>query len=31
MEIQQIANLLGDEGKNKFGTRKWYVMNEQDK
>ena len=33
METQKIANLLGDKGNEslKFATRKWYVINDQNK
>ena len=33
METQKIANWLGDEGNEslKFATRKWYVINDQNK
>ena len=33
METPKIANLLGDEGNEslKFATRKWYVINDQNK
>ena len=33
MEMPKIANLLEDEGNEslKFATRKWYVMNDQNK